>query len=413
MRFNGNGFQTDSNPYSDASCDQNNPPGPTWNGETVSTGAEIGLWVWQQYLTTGDRAFLQSNYPLMQQAAQFLLAYTTVGGDGLRHAVANVHENQWDVKDPVNLIDAMKALFPATVAAAQTLGTDASLVSQLQTAQKQIPDFPRTDAATHHQLLTAAADASGTDVLGQSSQPTATVHNVENDDLEAVWPYNLIGDASALATLARRTYTDRVNVANPDWSFDAVQAARLGLSSQVASDLVNLTEKYQTYPDGLGSWQGSTGSEPYIEQAANVALTINESLVQDYDGLLRIAPALPAGWDADGTQYIRGGSTVSVQVHGGVIGTVAIKAGSTGTITVRNPWPGQSVEVVDGSDETTLVVSPTTAPQFAIPVEAGKSYLVQQVSAPVSGMTFASVSGTPATAASHLGHVQIGIDGHN
>jgi ricin-type beta-trefoil lectin protein/glycosyl hydrolase family 95 len=408
MRFNGNGFQNDSQPFSDPSCDQNVT---TWNGETVSTGAEIGLWVWQQYLTTGDKAFLSANYPLMQQECLFLLAYTTAGSDGLRHAVANAHENQWSVQDPVNMIDAMKALFPATISAARTLGTDSSLVSQLQTAEIQIPDFPRTDAATHQQLLTASADPSGTDVLGQSSQPTATVHNSENDDLEAVWPYNLIGDQSSLTPLAQRTYAGRVNVHQNDWSFDAVQAARLGLASNVSADLVALTGKYQAYIDGLGNlWGDSAGHEPYIEQAANVALTVNESLVQDYDGLLRIAPALPSGWDADGTAYIQGGSTVSVQVHGGVIGTVGIKAGSTGSISVRNPWPGKSVEVVDGGNESTVILAPTTASQFSIPATAGSSYLVQQVSAPVSGMTFAQLTGTPAAAASHLGAVQIGLD---
>ena len=411
MRFNGNGFQNDSQPFSDASCDQNNPPGPTWNGETVSTGAEIGLWVWQQYQTTGDLNFLRQNYPLMQQESEFLLAYTTVGSDGLRHAVANAHENQWDVTDPVNLIDAMKALFPATITAAKTLGTDSALVTQLQTAQNQIPDFPRTDAATHQQLLTASADASGTDVLGQSSQPAATVHNSENDDLEAVWPYGLIGDASPLSTLAQRTYNKRVQVHANDWSFDAVQAARLGLGSEVSADLVALTEKYQTHINGLGDlWGKRPGNEPYIEQTANVAVAVNEALVQDYNGVLRIAPALPAGWDADGTQYIHGGDTVSVQVHGGTIGTVGIKAGSAGSLTVRNPWPGQSVEVVDGGDETTVIVSPTTATQLSIPTVSGHSYLLQRVSAPVSGMTFAKVTGTPATAASHLGGVQIGLD---
>jgi hypothetical protein len=405
MRFNGNGFQNDWSPFSDPSCDQSVT---TWNGETVSTGAEIGLWVWQQYQDTGDRMFLQTNYPLMQQAAEFLLAYTTVGSDGLRHAVANAHENQWDVQDPVNMIDAMKALFPATVSAAQTLGTDASLVSQLKTAETQIPDYPRTDASTHQQLLTASSDASGTDVLGQSSQPTATVHNSENDDLESVWPYNLIGDTSSLFSLAQRTYANRVNVYANDWSFDAVDAARLDLPAQVAADLTTLTERYQKYIDGMADW--GTGDEPYIEQSANVALALNESLVQDYDGLLRIAPALPSGWDADGTQYIQGNDTVSVQVHGGVIGTVGINAGSTGSISIRNPWPGQSVEVVDGGDESTVIVSPTTAGTFTIPTTSGHSYLVQQVAAPVSGMTYAAVTGTPATTASHLGGVQIGID---
>lgn len=406
MRFNGNGFQNDSQPFSDPSCDQSVT---TWNGETVSTGAEIGLWVWQQYLTTGDTSFLRQNYPLMQQAAEFLLSYTTVGSDGLRHAVANAHENQWDVQDPVNMIDAMKALFPATISAAQTLGVDSGLVQQLQTAIPQIPDYPRTDAATHQQLLTASADSSGTDVLGQSSQPTATVHNSENDDLEAVWPYDLIGDTSSLFTLAQRTYSNRVNIGKNDWSFDAVDAARLELPSQVAADLTAITEKYQTYVDGMADW--GTGDEPYIEQSANVALAVNESLVQDYDGVLRIAPALPSGWDADGTQYIQGGDTVSVQVHGGVTGTVGINAGSTGTLTVRNPWPGKSVEVVDGGDETTVIVSPTAASQFTIPTTAGHSYLVQQVAAPVSGMSYAQLTGTPASTTSHLGNVRIGIDG--
>jgi len=412
MRFNGMGYEEEGSPSAIAGldCADSSQQSSFYNARTVSSGAEIGLWVWQQYLTTGDRSFLRQNYPLMQQAATFLLAYTTVGSDGLRHAVANAHENQWDVQDPVNMIDAMKALFPATIAAAQTLNTDSSLVTQLQAAIPQIPDYPRTDEATHQQLLTASADSSGTDVLGQSSQPTAAVHNNENDDLESVWPYNLIGDTSPLFPLAQRTYSHRVNTSLPDWSFDAVQAARLGLGSEVASQLSTLTQKYQAYPDGLGSWQGGTGSEPYIEQGANVALAVNEALVQDYDGILRIAPALPAGWDADGTQYIQGGSTVSVQVHGGVIGTVGIHAGSAGNITVRNPWPGQSVDVVDGTDESTAVVNPTTAGQFSIPATAGKSYLIQQVSAPVSAMTFSQLSGTPATRASHLGKVQIGLD---
>ena len=403
MRFNGNGFQDDGSPYSDASCDQN--ISPTWNGLTVSTGAEIGLWVWQQYQTSNDLAFLQTNYPLMQQAAQFLLAYTAKGSDGKLHAVANAHENQWNVQDPVNLLDAMKALFPATVAAAQALGTDSALVAQLQTAIPEIPDYPRTDAATHQQALTASADAGGTDVLGQSSQPTAAVHNSENDDLEAVWPYGLIGDGSALTALARRTYSARVNVLANDWSFDAVDAARLGLSSEVAADLTALTKRYQTHPDGLGDlWAATSGSsDAYIEQAANVALAVNEALVQDYDGVLRVAPALPSGWDADGTEFIHGGDTVSVQVHGGVIGTVGVRAGSSSSLVVRSPWPGQSVEVVDGGDGTTVVVPPTTASQFSIPTVAGRSYLVQLVSAPVSGMTFAQVAGVPAAAPSVLG----------
>ena len=67
MRFNGNGYQSDSNPDQTASCDEN--IAPTWNGKTVTTGAEIGLWIWRQYQVTNDTAFLTTNYPLMRDAA--------------------------------------------------------------------------------------------------------------------------------------------------------------------------------------------------------------------------------------------------------------------------------------------------------------------------------------------------------
>jgi hypothetical protein len=408
MRFNGNGYQSDSNPYLAASCDQN--VAPTWNGKTVTSGAEIGLWIWRQYQVTNDTTFLTTNYPLMRDAAQFLLAFASKGSDGLLHSVSNAHEDQWSVQDPTNTIAAMAALFPATISAAQILGTDSALVAQLQTAETELPQFARTDAATHQQLLTSANDGATTTVLGESYQPTAPVHNSENDDLEPVWPYNLIGDNSALTAIAKRTYTARVNgLVSNDWSFDAVDAARLGLASEVGTDIVALTENYQAYTNGLSAWQGTPQQNPYIEQSANVALALNESLVQDYDGLLRIAPALPAGWDADATLPIQNKDTVSLQVHGGVIYTVAITAGSTGVVTIRNPWPGQSVDVVDGSDESTVIVAATTASQFGIPTVNGHSYVVQQVADPVSAMTVAQLTDTPATTSSQLGKAQIGL----
>ena len=136
---------------------------------------------------------------------------------------------------------------------------------------------------------------------------------------------------------------------------------------------------------------------------------MDEALATDYDGTLRIAPAWPSGWDAAGTVYIQGGSKVDVQVEGGVITTAAIQAGTTETMTVRNPWPGQQAEVVNGSTGA-VVVSATTSATFSVPVTAGSSYLIEQPSSPTTSLPFAQVTGTQATAAKHLGNVQIGLD---
>jgi Carbohydrate binding module (family 6) len=414
MRFNGNGYYNGGSNSQNASCAL--ASSPSYNAETVTSGAEIALWIWQQYQDTGSVSFLQKYYPVMEQAAEFLLAYQSVGSDGYLHAVANAHETQWAVQDPTTDLTAGQALFPATISAATLLNTDSSLVAQLKTAETKIEPYARTDEATKTQLLTPSADASGNDVIADSFQPSATLHNSENIGLEPVWPYGAITDNTTvngdnLTALADRTYNYRPNVNVADWSYDAVDAARLDMSSQVASDLAANTEGYQAYISGLSSLSGSTpGDEPYIEQSSDVATAMDEALATDYDGTLRIAPAWPSGWDAAGTVYIQGGSKVDVQIEGGVIATAAIQAGTTGTMTVRNPWPGQQAEVVNGSTGA-VVVSPTTSTTLSVPVTAGSSYLIEQPSSPTTSLPFAQVTGTQATSAKHLGgKVQIGLD---
>ena len=407
MRFNGNG--TYNGGTDGDSCDATITP--TWNSLTITSGAEIGLWVWQQYLMTDNASFLSTNYPVIRDAARFLLSYATTGSDGLLHTTANAHETQWNVTDPVTDILAMQALFPVTVKAAQALGVDGDLVNQLNAAIPKIPPLPRTDTATRTQNLTASADAAGNDMIGWSTQPTATFRNSENLGLEAVFPYNVIGDNSPLLALARRTFTSRPYVNGNDWTFDPLDAARLGLASDVKSTLVNATTTYQAYPSGLASFTKTAAQEPYVEQAGVLAATVSEALVQDYDGLLRIAPAWPSDWTGEGTVAIQHNSRVSVQVSGGTVGTVAIASGAAGSITMRSPWPGQSVTVVNGSGST--VVSPQSNATFAIPVQAGQSYLVELTNSPTTSLPFASVTGSPASTARHLGAVSIGLDGNS
>ena len=369
MRFNGNG--TYAGGTDNDSCDST--IAPTWNSLNITTGAEIGLWVWQQYLMTDSASFLSAGYPVIRDAARFLLSAATTGGDGLLHTTANAHETQWNVTDPVTDVLAMQALFPVAVKAAQALGVDADLVNQLNAAIGKIPPLPRTDTATRTQNLSPSADAAGADMIGWSTQPTATFRNSENLGLEAVFPYNVIGDNSPMLALARRTFTSRPYVNGNDWTFDPLDAARLGLPNDVKSTLVNATTTFQAYPSGMASFTKTAAQEPYIEQAGVLAASVSEALVQDYDGLLRIAPAWPSDWTGEGTVAILHNSRVSVQVSGGTVGTVAIASGTNTPITMRSPFPGQSVTVVDGSGAT--VLGPQSNATFSIPVQAGRAYL--------------------------------------
>ena len=413
MRFNGPGIEYESS-WTPISIGRDCDAGfkPYYNARTLSTGAEVSLWVWHQYLATNDRSFLARNYPVMAASARFLLAYQKQGSDGLLHtSPSNAHETQWDVTDPTTDIAAARALYPAAIEAANLLGKDSGLVQQLKAALPKIPPFPRTQETGARTLLPPSADAAGQDVIAESYLPGAQNHNAENIGLEPVWPYSLIGDTSPLFALAQRTYQYRLFRGVADWSFDPIQAARLDLGDEVGKTLELITERSQHSVNGLANWDEKYG-EFYIEQTGVVAAALEEMLAQDYDGLLRLAPAVPPGWNVDGSVYVRGRTKVDLQVTDGTVTTAVIEAGATQNFRVRNPWPGQAVDIISGDNGTPVVKGDAHA-VLTFHAEAGIHYLLEREDSPVSSMRFSPVSGNPAASARKLDHVQIGLFGED
>jgi hypothetical protein len=339
---------------------------------------------------------------------------------------SNAHESQWDVTDPTTDIAAERALFPVVAQAAALLGKDADLVQKVQAALLKIPELPRTAIpsaevklgeplrSTSGALLTLlppSADRQGTDVIGESYAPQAPNRNGENIGLEPIWPYDLIGDTSPTFELAKRTYEHRVSQGGGGWSFDAIIAARLGMGSEVRVDALKTVEKSLLCINGYEgcSTKPSTtvaDEEFYVEPDGVIADAMQEALVQDYDGLIRIAPAVPPGWDVDGSVFVRGKTKVDVQMRDGVPSTVVIESGTAQALRVRNPWPGQPVDVVEGQSGK-QVLTGVAGPEIAFHTLAGVNYrLLKQGQAMPS---FAAVSGTPATKAKQWGPAQIGL----
>ncbi|KMQ80230.1 hypothetical protein BPMI_03807 [Candidatus Burkholderia pumila] len=406
MRFNGNGLQIHNGGRMVSNCSAIAPA--SYNARTLTTGAEVSHFIWQQYLATDDSTFLQRNYPVIASAAHFLLAYQSLGTDGLLHtAPTNAHETQWDVRDSTTDIAAARTLYTDLLNANAVIKTishqtiDTDLEDAAAAALLRIPDYPRTATSGTLSLIALDADAVGKDVIADSYQPGAPNHNSENIGLEPVWPYDQIGDTSPLFALAQRTYLKRKNVANNDWNFDPIDAARLRMPTEVESTLIRITKRYQKFLCGFAQFMGA---EPYLEQVGVVAAALSESLVQDYDGVVRIAPATPVNWDYDGTVFVRGLTKVDVQVRHGVPSTVVIEPSSNTQLIIRNPWPGQKVIAFSES--------------FATPIQlTGDNLTLQLVNtSPIflqgtgsQGLPVTPVSGTAPTEAKHLGPVQIGL----
>ena len=403
MRFNGNGWY---NSDGDQSCDET--IAPTWNSLTLSSGSEVGLWVWRYYLMTEDASFLKTNFPLMLEAARFLYTYATTGSDGkLYMSPSNAHETQWGVTDPITDVSAMRALFPAVVAAAQVVGSTDALIASLKTAiASNLPELPRTDTK-RTQVLTPSSD-SGSDIFAYSTEPSATGHNSENIDLEPLWPYDLVNDSTDTTefAVAKRTYSSRATKNGHDWSSDPIDAARLGLGSDVATNITTAIANYQVYPSGFAAWKVTSLDEPYLEQLGVFATAINEALVQGFDGLVRVAPAWPAGWSGSGTVYVQGKAKVDVQIVNGAVAFAVLEAGASATVKVRNPWGTTSVSVLDSATNQPVGAATTDA-TLSIAAQAGHAYLVKRASDATPSAV--KVTGTAATAVKTLGARTIGL----
>jgi alpha-L-fucosidase 2 len=411
MRFNGPGIEYEAGanwgkkPVVGLNCAADFEP--YYNARTISTGAEVSFWIWQTYLQTEDRAFLQENYPIMRAAAEFLLAYQKPGKDGLLHtSPSNAHETQWDVTDPVTDLAGLQTLYANTAAAARILGVDVPLARQMTSAFAKLPPLPRTQEGKPESVLAASADTAAKDVLATSYAPAAPQHNVENLGLEPVWPYGLIGEGSALGL---RTFNHRPYPVNQDWSFDPIQAARLGLGAEVGSTLKALTEHYQVFPSGLASWGGAT-AEFYIEQIGVVSDALSEALAQDDNGVIRIAPAVPPGWMISGSVAVRHRTTVDVQVENGVVTTAVIASGENQTLRVASPWLEGSNASVTVTDCATGKAAYTTqsGTVVAFAAVARRAYCLARSG--TAGLPFAAVTAEPASAPRRLGTRTIGLD---
>lgn len=403
MRFNGPGYENEYWLKSQGiSCSEDSRP--YYNARTISTGAEVALWVWQQYLYTDDRSFLESHYKLMRDVARFMLAYGRHDASGKFYTYpSNAHETNWDVLNPTTDVSAEHALFPVVIEAANTLKIDDELVRQLQAEIAVLPELPERNPDELRLLRQGESHARS--IIANSYMPDAIKHNEENIGLEPVWPYGLIGDDGLLHAVGVRTYANRPNKFQADWSADPVQAARLGLASEVKTGLVELTKRYQAAPSGMA--QFTVPTEFYIEQIGVVADAVQNALAQDYDGLLRILPAWPRDWSGDGSVSIPHGGRVYVQARQGKLITVGIRAGAAQDLKIRNPWPGHSVSVIDASNRA--VVKRSADAVFTLSMDAGKTYLLK----PDNGaetLPFAVVTGTPADNPKHLGSRSIGLD---
>jgi alpha-L-fucosidase 2 len=365
-----------------------------WNGnadgntqytnDIFSTATEAARNMFAQFSYTGDQSYLtKTAYPFMREVAKFYVKkFTKDAGSGKYvMTLSNAHETYWGVPNAITDLAAVRSLFPSVIAASTTLGLDADLRPQWQDLLTNLTAYP-TD---------------GTHYLPHQP-PIAQTHNNENVASEIIWPYDQTGIDAPDYAMAVATWKARPNPYGNVWANDAIQAARLGLGDDANQGMKTMLQKYQNYPNGM------TNNTNGVFEYLGVHLAVmNESLLQSYNGKIRVFPALPndAGLVTRFSLAASGGFLVTSEREGGDIKYVGLRSNLGNMASVINPWGTAAVQVRKIGAAAPVLSASSSTLTFA--TEAGGVYVVERVAKPLGGYTFAFLTGKANQDVKHLG----------
>lgn len=333
-------------------------PVPHWGWEICETPWSVqGLW-WH-YLYSQDTTYLSERaYTPIKEAVEFLVAYMkrpeARGGprwkDDKYHIFPTIPPELYALRpgfkynyDCTVDLTLTKFIFKAFEEMTRILGTenaDRQILAGVADILGNFPDYPTAVSDTYGEVLVS--------VPGEHDQ---VVYNVPSP-LMTVFPGEDHGLHSndSIRQLLRRTYLNQQNEGGNDLVFINLQAARIGMLDM---ERFKRQVKYSLLPNGTATDKVMQVHGRYSDRTKydymaamgiwfeNFALpvVINESLMQSYNGVIRLFP----NWDksADAQFYnLRavGAFLVGATLNGGQVKKVNIHSEKGGVLRILSPW---------------------------------------------------------------------------
>jgi alpha-L-fucosidase 2 len=306
--------------------------------------------LWEHYLFTGDRRFLEDAYPVMKGAAQFTLDWLQTDAQG--HLVtmpSTSSENDYYYQQDgqrrqgsVTVASTMdmeiiRDLFANVIAASRVLNTDERLRQELTDAAAKLLPF---QVGSKGQLQEWYRDFDDVDP-----------HHRHTSHLYALYPANEISPLATpeLAAAAKRSLELRGDHAT-GWSL----AWRVNLWARLLDgnhayalfrNLLRLTREVGIRYDGNGggAYPNLLDGHPPFQIDGNFASAagVIEMLLQSQNEELHLLPALPDAWQAGSVRGLmaRGGFVVDMDWTDHRLQSAVVVARNDGDCVVRTSEP--------------------------------------------------------------------------
>ncbi|MBN8650034.1 MAG: glycoside hydrolase family 95 protein [Cytophagales bacterium] len=358
--------------------------------------------LWEHYLYNGDKAYLESVYPILKDAALFytdfliehpIHKWLVINPDMSPENAPAAHQgSSLDVGTTMSNQIVFDA-FTIVISAAQILNRDQSFADSLKQMRDRLPPM---HIGKHNQLQ---------EWLEDIDDPNDKHRHVSH--LYGLFPSNQISPyrTPELYTAARTTLQHRGDVST-GWSmgWKVNWWARLLDGNHAFKLIQDQLTPVGTNEGGGGTYNNLFDAHPPFQIDGNFGCTagIAEMLMQSSDGLIHLLPALPDAWPSGSVSGLRargGFEIVEMQWQDRRVVKLVIKSTLGGNLRIRLP---NSVSTANGEltaasgsnpnpfyyvEKTLPPVVNATAPlaftmptllMFDLSTEAGKRYVFTQ-----------------------------------